>query len=221
MKKNDQKMRKKREHLVSLIYRPLTERITKFLLERNMKTPNPLSHSIIISSIIGGFFFSLGGYKYFVIGAIFSQIALIFDLLDGQYARAKNLKTMFGRWYERITNKIMKYFLILGASIGAYRVTNDPVMLILGAVVIFNVTLISFISNMRLFFNFSKNYNELPQNKKFFLPFGMLTTTLLTISALVNKIQWFLWFFAIFGTLGWIKQIYSHYKLGMKIKIKS
>ncbi len=99
--------------------------------------------------------------------------------------------------------------------------TNAPIVLILGSVVIFNVTLISFISNMRLFFDFSKGYNELPQNKNFFLPFGMLTTTLLTISALINKITWFLWFFAIFGTLGWIKQIYSHYKLGMKIKIKN
>src|SRR3989344_3042043 len=125
MKKNKDKMRKKREHLISLVYRPLTEKITKLLLKTKMKTPNPLSHSIIVSAIIGGFFLSIGTYPYLIFGAIFSQIALIFDLLDGQYARAKNLKTMFGRWYERITNKVMKYFLILGATIGVYRITND------------------------------------------------------------------------------------------------
>ncbi len=223
MKMSHKKLRKEKgaEHLISLIYLPLTERITKLLLKTNMKTPNPLSHSIIISAIISGFFFALGEYKYLVIGAVFSQIALIFDLLDGQYARAKNLKTMFGRWYERITNKIMKYFMILGASIGVYRMTNDPLILIIGAIAIFNITLISFISNMRHFFDFAKDHTELPRTKRFFLPFGMLTTTLLTISALFNKISWFLWFFAIFGTLGWMKQIYTHHKLGMPIKIKS
>jgi len=109
----------------------------------------------------------------------------------------------------------------LGASIGAYKTSGDPTILIIGAIAIFNITIISFISNMRLLFNFSKDYNELPRTKRFFIPFGMATTTMLTIAALFNKVSWFLWFFAIFGTLAWIKQIYSHYKMGNHIKIEN
>lgn len=220
MNKNLKNMRKKREHLVSLIYRPLTERITKLLLKTNI-TPNQITLFGIIISLICGIFFSFGNYKNLIIAAILSQLTLVMDLLDGQVARYKNMQTMFGRWYDQIANKIMKFFMVLGATIGVYRITNNPIILVMGTMAIFNITIISFISNMRNFYEFSKNYSELPQSKKIFIPFGMLTTTLLTISALFNKVSWFLWFFAVFGTLGWIKQIYSHYKLGMKIKIKT
>ena len=172
-KANSKKMLKKDEHLISIIYRPLTKRIASVLLKLGV-TPNPVSHSIIITALIGGIFFSFGDYKSLVMGAIFSQLSLICDLLDGMIARARNAKTMFGRWYERITNKVMKYFLVLGASIGAYKTSGDPTILIIGAIAIFNITIISFISNMRLLFNFSKDYNELPRTKRFFIPFGNL-----------------------------------------------
>jgi len=120
--------------------------------------------------------------------------------------------------------KIMKYFMILGAGFGVYRFSNNPLILVVTSAAIFNITMISFVSNMRHFFDAFKGHTELPKAKGFFLPFGMLTTTLLTIAALFNKVSWFLWFFAIFGTLGWIKQFISHYKLGKgnkKVTIRS
>jgi len=219
MKKNYKKMRKKEEHLVSLIYRPITEQIAKFLFKTNI-TPNQITTFGIFISIIAGIFFSLGEWKYLIIGAILAQCVLITDLLDGQVARYKKLRTMFGRWYDKIANKIFKYIMFLGATIGAYRVSGDYMILIVGIIAIFNVTMISFVSLVKHFYDFSKNYSELPKTKKYFIPFGMITVVGLSISALLNILSWYLWFFAIFGTFAWIKQIFSHYRLGKDIKIK-
>lgn len=213
MKDAYKKMRKGDEHLISLIYRPITEPIAKLLFKTSI-TPNQITTLGIIVALISGIFFSFGEYKYLLIGAILSQVTLILDLLDGQIARYKNIRTVFGRWYDQLANKIMKYLMLLGATIGAYKISNNPLILIIGAIAIFNIITISFISNIRLFYDKFRGYHELPKPKKFFIPFGMLSTTLITIAALFNKIDWLLWFFAVVGTLGWIKQIYSHYKLG-------
>lgn len=220
MKKDYKKMRKKEEHLISFLYRPITEPVAKFLFKTSI-TPNKITTFGIFVSVVAGIFFSLGEWKYLVTGAILAQIVLILDLLDGQVARYKQMRTMFGRWYDKISNKIFKYIMFLGATIGAYRMSGDYIILIIGAVAIFNVTMISFVSLVRTFYDFSKNYNELPKTKKYTISFGMLTVVGLSLSALFNIITLYLWFFAIFGTFAWIKQIFSHYKLGKDIKIKT
>jgi hypothetical protein len=76
--------------------------------------------------------------------------------------------------------------------------------------------MIAFILSFKPFFNFSKGHTELPRVKGLEIPYGFLTLVGLSIFALFNIINLYLWFFAVFGTLGWIKQIHSNYKLGKK-----
>ena len=168
-----------------------------------------------------GILFALGEWKYLVIGAVLTQLVLVSDMLDGKVARYKNLGTMFGEWYDGIANKVFKYLLFLGATIGVYRTSGDPLMLIVGAIAIFNMTMIAFILYIKQFFNFSKSHTELPRIKGLEIPYGLLTLIGLSIFALLNIMGLYLWLFAVLGTFAWIKQIYSHYRLGRSIKIKN
>ena len=202
MKKDYEKMRSGRENIITIFYRPFVEMIAKILVKTKI-TPNQITTIGIFISIIAGFFFALGEWKYLIIGSILTQCVLI-------------LGTVFGEWYDGIANKIFKYTLFLGATIGAYRISGDPLILIIGAVATFNMTMISFILYLKPLFNFSKGHTELPRLKGLEIPFGFLTLVGLSIFALFNILNLYLWFFAIFGTLGWIKQIYSNYKLGKK-----
>ena len=215
MKKDYEKMRSGRENIITIFYRPFVEMIAKILVKTKI-TPNQITTIGIFISIIAGFFFALGEWKYLIIGSILTQCVLISDMLDGKVARYKKLGTVFGEWYDGIANKIFKYTLFLGATIGAYRISGDPLILIIGAVATFNMTMISFILYLKPLFNFSKGHTELPRLKGLEIPFGFLTLVGLSIFALFNILNLYLWFFAIFGTLGWIKQIYSNYKLGKK-----
>ena len=215
MKKDYERMRSGRESLVTIIYRPLAESIVKVLVKTRV-TPNQITTLGIFISIIAGFLFALGEWKYLIAGAVLTQVVLISDMVDGKVARYKKFGTAFGEWYDGIANKIFKYILFLGATIGAYRVSGEPLMLIVGAVATFNMTMIAFIISMKPFFNFSKGHTDLPRIKGLEIPYGLLTLVGLSVFALFNIMSLYLWFFAIFGTFGWIKQIHNNYKLGKK-----
>lgn len=217
MKKDDKKMRSGRESIITIIYRPLAESITRILVKTSI-TPNQITTIGIFISLIAGFLFALGEWKYLIIGAVLTQLVLISDMLDGKVARYKRLGTAFGEWYDGIANKIFKYILFLGATIGAYRVSGDPLILIVGAVAIFNMTMIAFILSFKQFFDFSKGHTELPRIKGLEIPYGLLTLVGLSIFALLNIMSVYLWLFATLGTFAWIKQIHSCYKLSKRNK---
>ncbi len=215
MKKDNVKMRSGRESLITIIYRPLAESLVRVLVKTSI-TPNQITTIGILISIVAGFFFALGELKYLIIGAILTQVVLISDMVDGKVARYKKLGTKFGEWYDCVANKIFKYILFLGATIGAYQISGEPLILIIGSVAIFNMSMIAFILSFKPFWNFSKGHTELPKINGLEIPYGLLTLVGLSIFAILNMIELYLWFFAIFGTFGWIKQIQSNYKLGKK-----
>ena len=150
-------MRKDDEHLVSLVYRPLTEKIA-ILLFKTPITPTMINHLGLISAILSGLFFSYGTYGNLIIAAIFVQLTIIFDLLDGQVARYKGMRTMFGRWYDKFLAKLTKYIMFLGATVGVYNISKDPRILIVGTIAIVNIITISFIINLRIFYDFTEIY---------------------------------------------------------------
>ena len=220
MKKDYSRMRSGRESIITIIYRPFVESMAKILVRTEI-TPNQITTMGILISIVAGGFFALGEWKYLVIGAVLIQFVLISDMLDGKVARYKKLGTPFGEWYDGIANKIFKYFLFLGATIGAYKISGNPLILIVGAIAIFNMTMIAFILYIKQFSNFSKGHTELPRLKGLELPYGLLVLVGLSIFALFNILDLYLWLFAILGTFGWIKQIHSQYKLARNYKSKS
>ena len=69
MKKSNKRMRRSEENLITRVYRPFTEQITKVLVKTSI-TANQVTAIGVFISIVAGFFLALGEWKYLLIGAI-------------------------------------------------------------------------------------------------------------------------------------------------------
>lgn len=219
MKPKLEKMRKKRENpLAKVTYRKISERITPLIAKTSI-TPNQLSLISVITSLISGIFFALGTWNYLIFAFVFLQLTSLIDHLDGNLARYTDKCTVFGKWADEITNKIHKLFFLLGAAIGVFRTTNNPLYLILGSISLFNWFFSAYISESKKMFGFKKAPSIFRESNKFYFPMSLIGLNLLGLSALINKVDYALWFFAIAGFV-WIKQIYNIHKQWKKERLK-
>jgi len=101
--------------------------ISKRLAKTNI-TPNQISWIRFLLALVAAFFFSFHGWNYHVIGAIFFQLSMIFDLVDGQVARIKKMNTVFGRYFDLMLDLVSTIVVIFGICLG-YGYTNIPELL--------------------------------------------------------------------------------------------
>lgn len=99
----------------------------------------PLSVTANQITIISGFFGITGAvllvfqsHVMLVLAAVCIQLFAILDLVDGNIARAKNMQSKFGQWLDIFFDKLNDFLLIACLTIGAYRDTSQPHVLILG-----------------------------------------------------------------------------------------
>lgn len=211
MKSKLEKMRKKKENPIARFsYRIISERVTPIIAKTGI-TPNQISLISIITAFISGIFFALGTWEYLLLAFVFLQITYLLDHVDGNLARYTGNCTVFGRWIDRIANNLFKFFFLFGATIGVFRTTNNAFYLILGCIGIFNWIFSTYVSETKGMFTFKKSLSLLPESEKSSVPLSLISFNLLGLFALINKVNYALWFFAIFG-LVWIKQIYDIHK---------
>ena len=173
-------------------------------------TPNQVSVISIILSAVAGFFFSRGDWASLVIGFVFLQLTYIFDHVDGDIARYRNMSTEFGRWVDSIANKFHKFFFTMGLSIGLYNRTDNYLYLILGSVSIFAWFFAVYISE-------TKSSVKLPQNRRLkanlvdsvrALPLALIVNNIFGLLVLFNMPVIALWF-SILINLNALQQIYT------------
>jgi len=111
--------------------RPISTKITKYLLKTGI-TPNYISSFSFIISILGAFFFFLGDYINLVIGATLAQISSIIDGCDGEIARLKFLETEFGAWFDAVLDRYADAFLLFGLTSYVYFTNRDFMILLIG-----------------------------------------------------------------------------------------
>ena len=66
-----------------------------------------------------GYFFSTGRRTGILLGAVFLQISFILDNCDGDVARAKQMQSRFGMWYDFTADLIVDFALWTGLGLGA------------------------------------------------------------------------------------------------------
>ncbi len=94
--------------------------LTRVLL-RTPLTPNHVTTLSLTFGVSAGCFFSLGAYGASLIGALLYQLAVVLDNCDGDIARAKNLGSVFGGWYDIFGDIVTDLFLFGGVALGAWR----------------------------------------------------------------------------------------------------
>ena len=111
--------------------RPVSTRITKYLLKRNV-TPNQITISSFLLCCLSTLFFLLGGNINLAFGGLIAQISSIVDGCDGEIARLKFLETEFGRWIDAVLDRYADAFLIIGLTFYVYWLNKNLVFLLIG-----------------------------------------------------------------------------------------
>ena len=192
------------------IYRPLSEPIAIFL-SRTKISPNQVTLFSVFLSVLSGIFFSFAKWECSILGAVFLQLAILSDHVDGNLARYTNKSSDFGVWWDHMANKQIKFFALMGMSYGAYKQLGNPLVLLLGSSAIFNITYSGFISQLKRDVPGAENKTLMPESEKVFFPASLITYTIMTIGGLINQLWLPIGFLGTFGFI-WIKQILNVYQ---------
>ncbi|MBI3251879.1 MAG: CDP-alcohol phosphatidyltransferase family protein [Candidatus Omnitrophica bacterium] len=110
-----------------LLSKPLTA-----IFIRTPLTPNHVTALCLASGIAGGFLFSMGRSDLSAAAAFFYCLAVILDNCDGEIARAKNLRSRFGEWFDIAADFLNDNALFIGVAAGLIRThETGPVLLFL------------------------------------------------------------------------------------------
>lgn len=127
------------------LYRHITEPITKLLLKTKVKADH-VTYLFILLAFVSGITLALG---YIITGVILHQLSIIFDWVDGDIARARGTDSLWGKWLDGTSDRWCNGFVYIGGAIGIYHLSSNPVILILGMIVVLNSTMISSISQLQ------------------------------------------------------------------------
>ena len=111
--------------------RPISIRISKYLLKKCI-TPNQISFFSFILSVIGALFFFLGGYVNLLIGGALAQVSSVIDGCDGEIARLKFQTSEFGGWYDAVLDRYADAFLLFGLTYYIYFPGENFLYLLMG-----------------------------------------------------------------------------------------
>lgn len=117
--------------LTILIINPINLRLVR-LIGRTLITPNQLSFLSFFLTSVAAFFISFVDSSFQAIGGGFLLLGYLVDCLDGDLARLKGLKSPLGAMLDPILNRCGEIVIIIGLSINGWRVTNNPLWLIVG-----------------------------------------------------------------------------------------
>ena len=112
-----------------------TKYLVKFLVKTSL-TPNQITFISFILSLVAALLFSFGRYNYQVIAGILVLFSFYLDYCDGPVARLKNMTSVYGAWFDSITDRVGLYSIIMGITIGIYVQTHNTLSWIVGMLTI-------------------------------------------------------------------------------------
>lgn len=177
------------------INRSISTWLSKSLLSKNI-TPNQISSFSFTLSVIGAFFFFLGGYVNLLIGGILAQISSIIDGCDGEIARLKFQASDFGGWFDAVLDRYADAFLLFGLTYYVYIPRENFLYLFVGFLAIIGSFMNSYTADkydglMKEKIAPGKRYFRIGRDVRIFLIFlGSITNqpflVLLVIAILMN-----------------------------------
>jgi phosphatidylglycerophosphate synthase len=130
--------------------KPVSFRITRYLLCRLPITPNQVTVLAGLVALVGAGLIATGGALAMVIGFFLAHVQSVLDGCDGELARVRFQQSAIGEWLDTIVDDGLNLALALAIGVGVWRATGAALFLYggLGA------------ASMLLFYNFVA-YREL------------------------------------------------------------
>lgn len=123
--------------------RPISIRLSRLLTKTHI-TPNQISFTSFILSMIAAGLFALGKYWFLALGGIIAQLASIIDGSDGEIARLKYLSSDYGRWFDAVLDRYADAFLLFGLTWYVYSQNLSPWALVIGFLSIIGSFMLSY-----------------------------------------------------------------------------
>jgi CDP-L-myo-inositol myo-inositolphosphotransferase len=172
--------------------RPLSIRISKYLVKTNI-SPNFISFLSFILCCIGAFFFFLGEYTFLLWGAILAQVASIIDGCDGEIARLKFQETEYGAWFDAVLDRYADAFLLFGLTYYVYFLSGNLLYLFIGFLAIIGTFMNSYTADkydglMKIRIGSKGHYFRMGRDVRIFIIFifAMLNVRFLFLGKIVN-----------------------------------
>lgn len=118
------KCRRESDYIITLFVTNELSLALTWILAKTPVTPNQVTAASICSEFICALFYASG---YFLLGSLFYFLGHILDCTDGNLARAKEIFSPLGRWFDFIGDRIGEVFVFLGICFFFYR-TNRSLM---------------------------------------------------------------------------------------------
>lgn len=189
-----------------LVDRRLSRAVTRALLPTGI-APNHVTAFSIAIGVIGGLCFAAGTPTAALAGALLFLASTIVDGCDGEIARLTFRETAFGAKLDILGDNLVHLFLFGGIATGLYRRSADPVVAILGPVLIAGVLL----AMATVYACVIRRQPTAAQQSLFEAFASREFAYLLVVLTLIGRLDWFLWMSAVgtyvfaFGlvVLGW------------------
>ncbi|MEE8329986.1 MAG: NTP transferase domain-containing protein [Thermodesulfovibrionia bacterium] len=155
--------------------RPISAKITRYLLKTDI-SPNQISFFSFILSLIAAALFFFGSYIALAAGAVFAQISSIIDGCDGEVARLKHKETDFGGWFDAVLDRYADAFLLFGLTYHTFTQSGNISYLVIGFLAIIGSFMNSYTSDkydgfMKRKLGPGKHYFRMGRDVRIFLIF--------------------------------------------------
>lgn len=108
---------------------------TWFLANFTKITPNNITFIGFLMGVIAAACFYIGDYIYLVLGALFYQMAMLCDSVDGKLARVRGTDSKLGEFFDTIVNHLYYLMSIFAFAVG--NLSSDIVVLWSAALLLF------------------------------------------------------------------------------------
>ncbi len=139
-------LHKKSSPTVRYIFNNLSIYPSWLLINYSKITPNQISWLSFLAGLFAAWFFYQG---QLVAGAIFFLLFSVLDAIDGKMAKVSGQASGIGLFLDSTFGSITFSINILALGIGQFRLTNQPIFLILGLALLFIHYIMAGLSNAR------------------------------------------------------------------------
>lgn len=102
--------------LTTFLARPFSRIVTAMVADVHWITPNQLTLYSLILGLAGCLIWLKGTWIYAIIGTIIFHLGYILDCSDGELARYRGVKSLFGEALDPIFDRILEFSLIFCAT---------------------------------------------------------------------------------------------------------
>lgn len=215
--------------------------ITKLMLYTSVM-PNQVTFFMIFCGFFATFFFSLGNYWSFVVGALVLEFVYVLDGVDGEIARYRKISSSTGVFLDLVSHISNTAIPFIGLTIGLYKINLGLKVAVFGllastfAVCNFDVQLLKhhvIFKELIKYAKGEKSYKKIsakrikPEEKlkenffkQFFkrliIPFYdvFLITQIIMFAAIFDKLYWVLVFYGLTFPIVWFIKFLYEYKIG-------